>query len=153
MGRFLSAAKAMASEMPPHSSKNKPIVSSNYTQTDVEEEDSEEDMNNDEEDQINISVKGCRLLPTSCFLRPVPELRMSPQKRVKLVGQVPANCFRTARGTKWGTEISSAASDKRTKIHEDRSRPSVESAFAQNEYFRRNNHKQSRELRHGSRNF
>uniref|UniRef100_A0A7N0TZ65 Uncharacterized protein n=1 Tax=Kalanchoe fedtschenkoi TaxID=63787 RepID=A0A7N0TZ65_KALFE len=152
MGRFLPAAKAMASETPPHSSKKMyavreqpkqataavkaakrvpgpspdrtPNLLRHYIQNDVEE-DSEDDMD-DEDDQSIVSGKGCGLLPRFCLLSPVPGLRILPQTRAKSVRTVPANSFRTPHGIKRASEISSAASHRTTEIREDRSSPSIE---------------------------
>lgn len=153
-GRFLPAANAMASEIPPHSAKkmyivreqpkqasvkeamcistpsHKPNLLKHYMQNDLEEE-SEEDM--DEDDQRNVSSKGCGLLPRFCLLNPVPGLRIWPQAKAKSVRRVPANCSSTAHGTKQITMIKLAADCRTAENHEDRSSPIIESETTDNE--------------------
>ncbi|KAL9683692.1 hypothetical protein QQ045_015520 [Rhodiola kirilowii] len=164
MGRFLPAAKAMASEAPPHSSKkmyalneqpkqakgavnaakrnSTPDIKSNllrhYIQNDIEE-DREEDMD-DEDYQSIIASKGCGFLPRFCLLSPVPGLRILPQTRARSVRRVPANSFKTAHRTKCVTKISSAADHTTTENLEEMSNPSIESASTRDESFHCTSH-------------
>lgn len=125
LGRFLPAAKAMASEIPLHLSKKmnvvreqpkqaavriptcnstpdlKPNILRHYIQNDIEE-DSEEET---DDEQINITSKGCGLLPRFCLLSPIPGLRTMSQTKAKSVRRVPANCFRNVHETRCSTMV------------------------------------------------
>ncbi|WCJ27210.1 hypothetical protein M5689_008975 [Euphorbia peplus] len=140
MSRFLPAAKAMTLEQPHYSSRSRPVSGEQprqitkviqrdrkpavvrneslnvvpYRHQDIEDEQSE-DGGDEYAHSVNISTKGCGLLPrlciknSLCLLNPVPGMKIRTQNAVRGMKTRAQNSMSAPRDTRGAKNINKAA--------------------------------------------